>query len=161
MSIDKEAILTELRARLSRELEVLRSAAAAAKEGATHEEAKPENEYDTRGLEQSYLAGAQMARVDALSDTLEWLTTFEAPEFGDDASVQLGACVHVDDGDQERFYFVCAAGAGHKLSINGTTCWVVTPGSPIGRKLAGRRAGEVVEHVVKDRGVELEILSVF
>lgn len=53
----------DLIAALERTLELLERAHADAAEGATHEEAKPEDDKDTRALEQSYLARGQAQRA--------------------------------------------------------------------------------------------------
>ncbi|HQP37789.1 MAG TPA: hypothetical protein PLI95_21545, partial [Polyangiaceae bacterium] len=66
----KSALKQELVSLLQRDLEVLQRAHRASQEGATHEEAKPENDKDTRALEQSYLARGQARRVDDLSSAL-------------------------------------------------------------------------------------------
>lgn len=158
--MDKQLILQALFSHLERELEVLKEAASSAKEGATHEEAKPENQYDTRGLEQSYLAGAQAARVDSLSSAVAWLREYTPPALSDGDPIQLGAYVVVEDGGRERHYFLCAAGAGTKLELENKTLWVMTPGSPLGRKLAGKYVGDVIEHQVKGQTVALEIIAV-
>lgn len=158
--MDKQRVLSGLRAQLAEQLEDLRAAAAAAREGATHEEAKPENEYDTRGLEQSYLAGAQTARVEALASALAWLEDYRPPVLSDDDPVQVGACVIVDDGEGERAYFICGSGGGTKVDVDGVRWWVLTPQSPLGRLLIKKRVGDVVEHIVRGEGVELEITRV-
>ena len=54
--MDKNALRDELVARVAEELEALERAHRAVMEAATHEEAKPENDKDTRALEQSYLS---------------------------------------------------------------------------------------------------------
>ena len=59
----KKALVATLVEKLDNELANMKRAAKDAREAATHEEAKPENDKDTRALEASYLAGAQAARV--------------------------------------------------------------------------------------------------
>jgi hypothetical protein len=61
--VDKTQIVAAIRAELERELAVIAKAAEDAQRAATHEESKPENEYDTRGLERSYLARGQAQRA--------------------------------------------------------------------------------------------------
>ena len=51
----KQALKTELAALLAADLETLEKAHRATREGVTHEDAKPENDKDTRALEQTYL----------------------------------------------------------------------------------------------------------
>ena len=157
---DKRAIVSALVAKLRGELELLEQAAAAAREGATHEEAKPENEYDTRALEQSYLAGAQNARVEALRSTLSALTSLSPRAFTSEDAIAAGACVRIDDGTQERRYFLCELGGGTKLQVGDEQWFVLTPSSPLGKLLLRKRVGDVVEHVIRGEDIELEILEV-
>src|SRR6185436_1038022 len=60
---DKAALQAELLRTLNGALETARAAHAAAVAGAIDDEARPENDKDTRGLEQSYLARGQAQRV--------------------------------------------------------------------------------------------------
>lgn len=159
--MDKARILSALTAHLRRELEDLQVAAAAARDGATHEDAKPENEYDTRALEQSYLAGAQAARVDNLAAAVALLEAFRLPELVEGDPCVVGTAVVVEDEEGEvRRYFLSEVGGGAKLEVEGVRWWVLTPISPLGKKLLGRRQGDVVEHVVRGAGVELEIVEI-
>src|SRR5687767_406927 len=68
--IDKQALVTALLAKLEAELANMTKAANTAREAATHEEAKPENDKDTRALEASYLAAGQAERVRDLEAAL-------------------------------------------------------------------------------------------
>ena len=62
----KESLKRDLVRLLAADLETLERAQQAAIEGATHEEAKPENDKDTRALEASYLARGQAMRLEEL-----------------------------------------------------------------------------------------------
>ena len=158
--VDKGPLFAALRAQLAKELETVQAAAAAAREGATHEEAKPENEYDTRALEQSYLAGAQTARAEALAQAVTTLDLFQPPALTEADPIRVGAAVVVDDGTQTRRYLLCEVGGGTKVQVDGERWWVLTPASPLGRGLIGRRVGDFIERKVRGEDVSIEILSV-
>ena len=160
-TMDKSTLFDALRAQLARELQAVKAAADAAREGATHEEAKPENEYDTRALEQSYLAGAQTARAEALAAALTSLDLFQPPALSEDDPVRVGAAVIVDDGEQSRHYLLCEVGGGTKLDVEGTRWWVLTPSSPLGRALIGRRVGDSVTRQVRGEETHLDLTEVF
>jgi transcription elongation GreA/GreB family factor len=156
---DKRRIIEALRAALAEELAVVRAAAASAREGATHEDAQPENEYDTRALEQSYLAGAQTARAEVLAGALKQVEGLSAQPW--DRPIGPGACVEVEDEDEAvRRYFLCDVAGGTRLDVDAERWWVLTPSSPLGRRLVGRSIGDVVEAVGRD-GAELTITHVF
>ena len=159
-TMDKGPLIAALRAHLQKELTVVQAAAAAAREGATHEEAKPENEYDTRALEQSYLAGAQTARAEALAGAVATLDRFRPGPLKEDDPVRVGAAVIVEEAEQVRRYLLCEVGGGTKLDHEGERWWVLTPSSPLGRALLGRRVGDEIERQVRGQPTVLEVLEV-
>lgn len=135
----------ELKAALLRELEATlataRAAHASAIEGSTHEEARAENDKDTRGLEQSYLARGQAQRVAELEAAVGDITALALRTFTAKSPIAMSALVAVDeDGDAKQF-FIAPAGGG--TMVGGVQ--VVTPNSPLGRALLGKRLDDEVE----------------
>ena len=138
----KAALRDELLRLLDAALAAARAAHATAIEGATHPEAKAENEKDTRGLEQSYLARGVAQRVAELEAAVADVTRLELRAFGPEAPVALGALVTVDeDGVEHRFFL--APGGGGSVLAGGVQ--VVTTSSPLGRALLGKRPDDEVE----------------
>lgn len=127
---------------LEQQLAAARAAHHAAVEGATHEEARPENDKDTRGLEQSYLARGHAQRVADLEAGLVSLAEMSVLALGDGAPIALGAIVTIDDGDHPRCFLLAPAGGGMVLPGDIT---VLTPTSPIGRALLGRGVDDECE----------------
>ena len=141
-AIDKAALKAALIAQLAAALEGAERAHAAAREGATHTEARAENDKDTRGLEQSYLARGQAQRVAELAAGVAAVTALAVRGFGPADPVALGALVTVEeDGDEEQL-FVAPYGGGSEI---GDGVQVVTPSSPLGRALLGKRVDDDVE----------------
>lgn len=155
MDHDKTALRDELLARLSRELDVLERAHREVMEAATHEEARPENDKDTRALEQSYLARGQALRVEALREAVALCRGLSVAAA---SRVVLGAVVRVDDEGAERTLYLAPHGGGVMLA--GGAVQVVTPSSPLGRALMGRVEGDVSEAQVSGRSREIEVLGV-
>lgn len=127
---------------LEQQLASARVAHHAAVEGATHEEARPENDKDTRGLEQSYLARGHAQRVADLEAGLVSLAEMSVLALGEGAPIALGAIVKIDDGDHLRSFLLAPAGGGMVLPGEIT---VLTPTSPIGRALLGRGVDDECE----------------
>ena len=153
----KQALRDELLAALAASLATARAAHAAAVEGATHGEARAENDKDTRGLEQSYLARGQAQRVEELATAVAAIETMAWRRFGAGDAIDLGALVTADeDGDAHRF-LIAPQGGGITLSGG---VQVVTPRSPLGRALVGRRAGDDVEVQRPGGNRELTIVAV-
>lgn len=148
----KRAALQAVTAKLQSDLDDVLRAAKEAHAAATHEEAKPENDKDTRGLVESYLAAGQAARAAELQRDLQALKALAlalAPMVvvGPGATVTL----HDDDTDAASAYFVLPAGAGTPVDVGGVRAQVVTPQAPLARALMGKRRGDAVEVVLAGR----------
>src|SRR5690349_15434754 len=97
MPIRKADLRDELLAVLTAQLERARTAHASAVAGAIDDEARPENDKDTRGLEQSYLARGQARRVAELEAAVAGIAALELVDLGPGASVVTGAVVTVEE----------------------------------------------------------------
>lgn len=151
----KRALRDELLRLLEEDLRAAEAAHRTTMAGATHAEAKPENDKDTRALEQTYLARGQAMRVEELTTGVAEVQGMPVRPIAADKPVSLGALVRVNDGHETRLYFVAPQGGGAKLE--GGAVHVVTPKSPLGRGLIGKRTGEMCEVVVAGKRRELEI----
>lgn len=139
----------------------MRRAAKDAREAATHEEAKPENDKDTRALEASYLARGLAGRVADLSATLQALKALSARPLDEDAPVSSGALVALEDEDERRqVYLVAPLGGGARVTVAGVEVRVVTPQAPLGEALLGKRVGDDVELRTPQGLRELVVVSV-
>jgi hypothetical protein len=154
----KETLRAELVVHIEAELAAAVLAQKTTREGATHEQAKPENDKDTRALEQSYLARGQAKRVEELGADLHNVAGMQIRTFASEAPIALSAIIHITEDEQTRVLFMCPAGGGTALG-NGAAI-VTTPDSPLGRALLGQTAGEVVEAVIAGKKRELEIVRV-
>ena len=138
----KAVLRSELLAVLEAALDAARAAHAAAIEGATHAEAKAENDKDTRGLEQSYLARGVAQRVVDLENGVADVTRLELRTFRPDDPVAMSALVTADEGGEEQRFFLAPAGGGSVLAGG---VQVLTTSSPLGRALLGKRVDEEIE----------------
>jgi hypothetical protein len=142
----KQALLDELAHELQRELTVLIAAAKFTHAAATHEDSKPENDKDTRGLELAYLAGGQAERVRELEGAVARLGQVKAAALAPAAPAQAGALVWVDQGAGDTEYFLLPVGGGKTLGqSSGQNVLVLTPTSPLGAAILGLRCGDETE----------------
>jgi transcription elongation GreA/GreB family factor len=158
--IDKSELLQQLQAEIARQIVVLRQAVTAAREGATHEEAKPENAKDTRAIEASYLAGAQAARMRELEAVMNVLGFMDCRSFRPSDAIATSAVIQLDRDGKPSWYFIAAVGGGVVVRMHGREIQVVTPASPLGRALLGKTVGDVVEVEVQGSTREYEILVI-
>ncbi|HEY2513874.1 MAG TPA: GreA/GreB family elongation factor, partial [Polyangiaceae bacterium] len=129
-----------------------------ARVGATHEEAKPENDKDTRALEQSYLARGEALRVDELKQALADVQSMRLRDFQEGDAAALGALVSLEDEAGTTLSWLAPHGGGTRLA--GGAVQVVTPKSPLGRALLGKCAGDECEVVLAGRTRTLTVVRV-
>jgi len=136
--MDKHALIRELVLSLEQEVARAIETAERTRAGATHEEARPENDKDTRALEQSYLARGQALRVVDLQQALKLVQFMEVRSFGPDDAIGISALIQLECGDETRWLLFAAAGGGRKLQHEGVNVDVITPEAPLGKAIAGR-----------------------
>lgn len=124
-----------------------------AREGATPAERREDSRV---AQESSGLARGHRARLERVTSELAMLDRFRPPRFSSKSPVGVGAIVEVEDGAEGRTLFLAPVGAGIELTGPGGDGFlsVVTPSSPIGRAVLGRRIGDVVEVIVNGESSE-------
>ena len=147
--MNKHAIVEKIVACLVAELELYARSAQAAHADATHEQSKAENKYDTRGLEASYLARGQSRQAAETETARQLFASLELRDFGPETPVDVGALVELETepgagrGDGERsFYFIGPRAGGTEVVHDKKTILVITPESPLGREVVGKRQGD-------------------
>ena len=130
--------------RLQSDLALYAKAADAARAEATHEQSKPENKYDTRGLEASYLARGQSRQATETRAAIEQFETLALTlrEFGPGDAIAVGALVELRSAKERAFYLLGPRAGGTEVKVAGDEIFVLTSQSPLGQQLLGRRAGE-------------------
>lgn len=159
--MDKKKLIETIRAQLLKDLSVLKEAALATYEAATHEESKPENEYDTRGLEASYLAGAQAKRISEIEELLVIYKHLDVKDFGPNDKINATALVEVEFNGKHSFFFIMAKGGGLSVPFDGKTIQVITPNSPLGEAMQDLLKGGVAVVETGDQVREYEIINVW
>jgi transcription elongation GreA/GreB family factor len=154
----KQSLRDELTRLLASDLELRERAHKATREGATHEEAKPENDKDTRALEQSYLARGEALRIEELRAGLAEVQAMTLRSFGEGKPAALGALIVAEEGDGEVALWLAPYGGGSRLADDSVQ--VVTPKSPLGRALLGKCAGDECEVVLAGRTRVLSLVRV-
>jgi transcription elongation GreA/GreB family factor len=170
MGLDKRFLIDQLAARLRQSDEVARRAGAEAREAARSLQTESEKKEDGRAaIEFGSLATGQTARSRKVQEELQQLAAFfnrGLPRFSPTSPVALGAIVDVavegERGEEERTFIVLPVGAGTELTGPGGDGFlsVITPASPVGRSLMGKRAGDYVEVTIHRETREWKLVEV-
>ena len=158
--MDKKALIQKIIVQLSEELELLTKAARAAHSEATHESSKAENKYDTRGLEASYLARGQSRQAAEAALAIEEFQKLPVREFTEADEIDVAALVELSAKRERNFYFIAPRAGGTEVNLNGNEILVITPQSPLGQQLVGRKQGDKLKLAIAGTTSEFRIASV-
>ncbi|MEO7599640.1 MAG: GreA/GreB family elongation factor [Opitutus sp.] len=136
----RDLILTQLRS----ELALQTRAAQLSRDEAISEESKPENQYDMHSQEAAYLAEGQGRLAAEIAASIALYETMVISPVESDSGVVVGAVVAVEHAERRTSYFIGPRAGGLEIGIEGTTVLVLTPQSPLGRELLGKRVGDSV-----------------
>ena len=142
--MDKARLCRAIIERIASELEMQTRAALMARDEATHEESKPENQYDMHAQEAAYLAEGQAKLAAELQTSIALYQGLALPVFSGDQPVSLGALVTLVQAGRKNRYFLGPRNGGIEVTCDGVEVIVLTPQSPLGRLLVGRRVGDTV-----------------
>lgn len=157
--VDKAELVKRAIAELEAERDRMHRYAEETRKAATHEEARPENDKDTRGLEQSYLARGQAMRVEDLLESIQLLRFMALPAAPE--RVQIGTLVTVENLDDEsvRSLFVAPVG-GVEVALGDQKITFIHTKTPMGRALLGKTEGDDFVLKIAGREREFEVTSI-
>jgi transcription elongation GreA/GreB family factor len=150
--MDKRFLVEQLADKLRESASVARKAGKAAADEARDGATAAEKRENARvAQEYSGLARGQSARADRARVEISTLEAFRPGPLPQGGRIALGAIVEVEDEGQGRTFFLAPVGAGVELTGPGGDGFlsVVTPLSPVGKAVLGRKVGETIEVDVK------------
>ena len=140
--MNKLFIVEQILAALSASLEMYTRSVREAHAGATDEQSKAENKYDTRGLEAGYLARGQSHQAAEVMQAMQRYETLSLREFAAQEPIDLCAVVELERQGERTVYFLGPLAGGIEVACEGLSVQVITPQSPMGQQLVGHRQGE-------------------
>lgn len=133
-----ERLLSALQAELQDAVKASKDAA----EYATNEESRADSQWDTQGLEASYLAAGQAGQARQWAAAIEDLRSRREALLQAKARIAHGALFSCDFGDGPEHFFFAGVAGGQTVDMDGITVTVITPQSPLIARLRGLKAGE-------------------
>lgn len=128
-----------------------------AAEYATNEESRAESQWDTQGLEASYLAAGQAVQAKQWAEAIEELQSEREDLLKPNTRVSLGALFKCDFGDTEEVFFFAGVAGGQVIRMEHMDVTVITSQSPLAARLLGLKVGESFRLPNGDLGQVLHI----
>ena len=158
--MNKSDLLKEIIAALAENLAVLDKAARASHFEATHESSKAESKYDTRGLEAAYLAGGQARAAKEIVDSIKAFEKLQVRNFAKGEPIDLTALVELKTDGSPSTYLIGPKSGGLEITFKKKEIIVITPQSPLGENIMGKKAGDRWTAQIGGSKVKYEITSV-
>ena len=160
MILSKGQLLKRIIAALTGSLTVLEKAARASHEEATHESSRAESKYDTRGLEAAYLAGGQARQTKDILDAIALYDSLMLKKFTTGEPIDLTALVELEADRTRSWFFIGPKSGGLEIEHQGREIMVITPQSPLGQSLMGKKEGQKWTAKLGGATVKYHVLSV-
>ena len=158
--MNKSKLLEKIISRLEQDIDLYYRAARASHAEATHEQSKADNKYDTRGLEAAYLAGGQARQAAEMESAISELRKLALRKFGPTAPIDLSAVVVVESAAETSHYFIAPKAGGLEVTVGRQEIFLLTPQTPLGKQLIGRKAGDKIKLQLGPKPEMLKIVSV-
>ncbi len=139
--MNKTAIVSAIVEALREEFEILQRSSKETRTAGNDAESKAEGKYDTRSIEENYLADGLARQAQGAAVAAAAYENFAARDFGPGEDADLGALVRLKFADAAEWFFLGPSGGGIGVSDGGQTVTVITPESPLGSQVMGLKAG--------------------
>jgi len=159
--MNKQSLLNAVVEILEKDLQAIVDASSVARKAATEGEAKAEHKYDTRGIEQSYLADGQARRGAELMESIAHLKALPLLNFQKSSPVQISAIVEVESEREDfQLFFILPSRGGIKVDFEGQEILTLSPDSPMGENILGKFTGDEFEVKLKNKIHSYSIRSI-
>jgi transcription elongation GreA/GreB family factor len=158
--MNKRALVDKVVQQLTAEVQSFFKAARAAHAEATHEQSKAEDKYDTRGLEASYLARGQSRQAAEIQQAITEFQALAIRDFAASDPIDLGAYVELNGKQEKSYYFIGPRAGGTEIVHDDKEILVITPQSPLGQQLVGKKKGDRIKLQVAGASDQLRVAEV-
>jgi transcription elongation GreA/GreB family factor len=80
-----------------------------------------------------------------MEDAISAFKNMEVRAYGPDDPIEVGALVELEQGGERSFFFVATRAGGMEITHEKKEVLVITPGSPLGRQIQGKKQGAVLQ----------------
>jgi len=169
--VNKQELLKQLLKHLQQDIDTTLRAVNEAHALASHEQSKPENQYDTLALEAAYLAHGQSERIAELQRQVMLLNHFEFSDYSEDSRITVGALVCIEDTEEgadssnnsQQWLWLLPVAGGILLKLEGQgevlQIRTITLEAPLGEKLKSTSVGDEVVLNLGHKKKQFEVIE--
>ena len=159
--VSKRSIVRQVCRQLGEELDSITGASRAMHADASDDQNKAEDKYDTRGLETAYLASSQARLATKTEQALAAFQALTLRKFDADTPIDVSAMVELESNGDHALYLIGPQGGGTEVHYQDLEIFVITPESPLGAQLIGKKNGDRVKLQTRGPAQEFRITDVW
>lgn len=141
-SVNKAAIVQSILAALREEFEHFQTSSKKTRSAGNDTESKSEGKYDTRSIEENYLADGLAMQAQAAVESAAAYEKLVLADFDAETPIDLGALIQLEFPDETSWFFLGPAGGGIEVPSEEGLVTVFTPESPLGQQLLEKKVGD-------------------
>jgi transcription elongation GreA/GreB family factor len=143
--MDKIHLIEKLTTMLKASIEGQQKSFESARQASVDAPGRMQSRYDTTGIESAWVADGLARALREKESNLKCIEAFRYPESA--AYAKIGSIVKIlsSDSPDYEYFFILPVLSGCELHENGTTITTISPETPLGRALIGKKAGEIIE----------------
>lgn len=140
--MNKSAIVADILEKLRAEFDSRHATSKQARATGNDAETKAEGKYDTRSTEENYLADGLAKQALAAMQAAAAFEKLPVRDFSPGDLIDVGAVIELEFPASHEWFFLAPAAGGVEVEHDGHIITVITPASPLGFQLIGKKTGD-------------------
>jgi transcription elongation GreA/GreB family factor len=142
--VNKTAIVDAIVEAIQAEFDTLQSTSQKTRAAGNDAESKAEGKYDTRSIEDNYLADGLARQAHAAAQSGAAYKEFLPRAYGPGSPIEIGALVQLVFAQETHWFFLGPAAGGIEVSCEGVPITLLSPESPLASRLIGLKVGDTI-----------------
>jgi hypothetical protein len=140
--VNKTLLIQVLSDSLLGKFEALRQSSKKTRSAGNDAESKSEGKYDTRSIEENYLADGFARQAQAAGEALAAFKSIPLRSFDRTTPIDVSALVQLEFPSEKVWFFLAPAAGGTEVRVEDIEVTVLSPESPLGSQLIGLKVGD-------------------
>lgn len=143
--LQKSAVIEAILSVLKLEFETYVATSRKTRATGNDAQTKAEGKYDTRSIEENYLADGQAKHALVARQSHEAISALPLTAFDAETPIGMGCLVELAFATETQWFFLAPSAGGLEVLSNGVSITVLSPESPLASQLLGRQQGGFTE----------------
>ena len=144
LPVNKNLLIQAISEILQRNFESQKNSSKKTRADGNDSQSKSEGKYDTRSIEENYLADGFARQAQAAAGAMTAFKCMPLRNFDRTTPIDLSALVQVGFKEESVWFFLAPAAGGTEVEVEGKRITVLSPESPLGSQLLGLKTSGLI-----------------